>query len=78
MFFDKPEVEVQVQSDDWVFIKIGFSTPQPSQPPQESFKEASWDEVKKYLGSSHIRQQLLFSMFPIILTFDFELVLGSF
>ena len=30
------------------------------------------------LGSTHIVQQLLFSMFPSILTFDFDLILGSF
>ena len=35
---DKPYVEVQVQVDDWVIIKIALSN-HPS--PQESFKEVS-------------------------------------
>ena len=26
IFIDKPEVEVQVKTDHWVFIKIGFSS----------------------------------------------------
>ena len=30
------------------------------------------------MGSTHIVQQLLFSLFPSILTFDFDLILGSF
>ena len=30
------------------------------------------------LGSTHVVEQLLFSMFPLILTFHFDLILGSF
>ena len=30
------------------------------------------------MGSTHVAEQLLFSMFPSILTFDFALNLGSF
>ena len=36
------------------------------------------DQVHNILGSTHIVQQLLFSLFPSILTFDFDLILGSF
>ena len=31
-----------------------------------------------FLVSTHVVEQLLFSMFPLILTFDFHLMLGSF
>ena len=34
--------------------------------------------AKTVLGSTHIVEQLSFSMFPSILTFDFDLILGSF
>ena len=34
--------------------------------------------IRLFLGSIHIVQQLLFSMFPSFLTFDFYLILGSF
>ena len=30
------------------------------------------------MGSTHIMQQLLFSLFPLILMFDFDLILGLF
>ena len=30
------------------------------------------------LGSTHVVEQLSFSMFPSILTFDFDLILGLF
>ena len=30
------------------------------------------------MGSTHVVKQLSFSMFPSILTFDFDLILGSF
>ena len=30
------------------------------------------------LGSTHVVEQLSFSMFPSILTFDFDIILGSF
>ena len=33
---------------------------------------------KLFLGSTHVAEQLLFSIFPSILTFDFVLNLGSF
>ena len=33
---------------------------------------------KTFLGSTHVDKQLSFSMFPSILTFDFDLFLGSF
>ena len=33
---------------------------------------------KTVLGSAHVGEQFLFSMFPSILTFDFDLNLGSF
>ena len=33
---------------------------------------------KTVLGSTHVVEQLSFSMFPSIWTFDFDLVLGSF
>ena len=35
-------------------------------------------DVQIVLGSTHIVQQLLFSLFLSILTFDFDLILGSF
>ena len=34
--------------------------------------------LKTVLGSTHVVKQLLFSMVPSILTFDFDLILGSF
>ena len=37
-----------------------------------------WDQVQITLGSIHIVQQLLFSLFPSILIFDFDLILGLF
>ena len=37
-----------------------------------------WDQVQIVLGSTQIVQQLLFSLFPAILTFDFDLILGLF
>ena len=33
---------------------------------------------KTVLGSAHVVEQLSFSMFPSIMTFDFDLILGSF
>ena len=33
---------------------------------------------KTVLGSTHVVKELLFSMFPSIQTFDFDLILGSF
>ena len=33
---------------------------------------------KTVLGYTHVVEQLLFSMFPLILTFDFDLILLSF
>ena len=35
-----------------------------------------WVQVQIVLGSTHIVQQSLFSLFPSILTFDFDLILG--
>ena len=38
-----------------------------------------WGRVQKIvLGSTHVVEQLSFSMLPSILTFDFDLLLGSF
>ena len=37
-----------------------------------------WGQVQIVFGSTHIVQQLLFSLFPSILTFDFDLSLGLF
>ena len=37
-----------------------------------------WDQLKIIWESTDIVQQLLFSLFPAILTFDFDLILGSF
>ena len=37
-----------------------------------------WGQVQIVLGSTHIVQQLLFSLFPSILTFEFGLILGLF
>ena len=37
-----------------------------------------WKGLKTVLGSSHVVEQLSFSMLPSILTFDFDLILGSF
>ena len=37
-----------------------------------------WGQVQIVLGSTHIVQQLLFSLFPSILAFDFDLILGLF
>ena len=34
--------------------------------------------LKKFLGSTHIVEQLSFSMFLSILTFELDLILGSF
>ena len=34
--------------------------------------------VENFLGSTHVVEQLSFSMLPSILTFDFGLILGSF
>ena len=34
--------------------------------------------LKTVLGYTHVVEQLSFSMFPSILTFDFDLILGSF
>ena len=34
--------------------------------------------MKTVLGSTHVVKQLSFSMVPSILTFDFDLILGSF
>ena len=33
---------------------------------------------KTVLGSTHVVEQTIFSMVPSILTFDFDLILGSF
>ena len=35
-----------------------------------------WGQVQIVFGSTHIVQQLIFSMFPSILMFDFDLILG--
>ena len=35
-------------------------------------------QVQIVLGSTHVVQQLLFSLFPSILMFDFDLILGLF
>ena len=37
-----------------------------------------WGQVQIVLGSTHIVQPLLFSLFPSILMFDFDLILGLF
>ena len=37
-----------------------------------------WKGSKTVLGSTHVVEQLSFSMLPSILTFDFDLILGSF
>ena len=37
-----------------------------------------WVQVQFVLGSSHIVQQFLFSLFPSILIFDLDLILGLF
>ena len=37
-----------------------------------------WGQVQIVLGSTHIVQQLLFSLFPSILMFDFVLILDLF
>ena len=34
--------------------------------------------TKTVLGSTHVVEQLSFSMFPSLLTFDFDLILGLF
>ena len=33
---------------------------------------------KLFWGSTHVVEQLLFSIVPLTLTFDFDLILGSF
>ena len=38
----------------------------------------SWGQVQIVLGTTHIEQQLLFSLFPYIPIFDFDLILGLF
>ena len=35
-------------------------------------------DLKTVLGSAHLVEQLLFSMFPSILIFDFDILFGSF
>ena len=35
------------------------------------------EELKTVFGSTHVFEQLSFSMFPSILTFDFDLIMGS-
>ena len=35
-----------------------------------------WDQVRIVLGSTHIVQQLLFSLLPLILSFYLDLILG--
>ena len=37
-----------------------------------------WGQLQIVLGSTHIMQQLLFSLFPSILIFDIDLILGLF
>ena len=37
-----------------------------------------WGQVQIVFGSTHIVQQLIFSLFPSILMFDFDLILGLF
>ena len=37
-----------------------------------------WGQIQIVLGSTHIVQQILFSLFPSILMFDFDLILGLF
>ena len=37
-----------------------------------------WNGSETVLGSTHVVEQLSFSMLPPILTFDFDLILGSF
>ena len=36
------------------------------------------DQVRRktVLGSTHVVEQLLFFMFPLVMTFDFDLILG--
>ena len=36
------------------------------------------DGFKKSFGSTHVVEQLSFSILPLILTFDFDLIFGSF
>ena len=45
--------------------------------PNGLFLGLGWSS-KTVLGSTHVVEQLSFSMFPSILTFDFDLILGSF
>ena len=37
-----------------------------------------WGQVQIVLGSTHLVQQLLFSLFPSILMFDFDLIMEFF
>ena len=39
---------------------------------------SGWKGLKTVLGSTHVVKQLLFSIVASILTFDFDLILGSF
>ena len=34
--------------------------------------------VQSVMGSAHVVEQLIFSIVPLILTFDFDLIFGSF
>ena len=45
--------------------------------PDKLFLESGYGS-KTVLGSTHVVEQLLFSMFSSILTFDFDLIFGSF
>ena len=37
-----------------------------------------WIKVQNFFESTHIDKQLLFSILPLILTFNFDLILGPF
>ena len=54
----KSKVQVQVQTDDWVLIKIGFSNhPPPASYPLESFKEVRYSNIRSkwtYYGNSFV------------------------
>ena len=45
--------------------------------PNELFLGSGYSS-RTVLGSTHVVEQLLFSIVPSILTFDFDLILGSF
>ena len=65
---------LSILSSDFDLILGSFFTFQGS---NELFLGLGWD-LKTVFGSTHVAEQLSFSMFLSILIFDFDFILGSF